>query len=370
MQVKFLDIQAQYPLIKDEILAKFDDIVETGGFVGNSGGKYIEELETSFANYCEAKQAVVVNNGTSALFMILLALGIGHGDEVIVPANTFIATAEAVSLAGATPVFVDIKPNSYGFDLEQLEANITDKTKAIIPVHLYGICEDMDPILELAAQHNLPVIEDACQAHGASYKGRKAGSMGVAAAFSFYVGKNLGAWGDSGAITTNDTALAEKLKAIRNHGSQQRYRHDIVGGNFRSDEFQNAVLSTKMKHIESWNEGRRKNAQLYTDLLSGNQNLVLQSVDKELTPVWHLFVIRVKEREKFMDYMAENGIHCAIHYPTPLHLTDAYKHLGYKAGDFPRSEAAQSEIVSLPMYAELSEAEIRYVSEKINDFFA
>jgi dTDP-4-amino-4,6-dideoxygalactose transaminase len=228
MRVKFLDIQAQYPLIKADILVKFDDIINTGNFVGIGNSKYLEQFESEFSTYCGTKFAVAVSNGTSALWMILHALAIGPGDEVLMPANTFIATAEAVTLAGAKPVFVDIDPNSYDIDTSAITAKINARTKAIIAVHMYGQCTDMDPILEIARAHNLFVIEDACQAHGASYKGKKAGSMGHAAAFSFYAGKNLGAWGDGGAITTNDEAIADQLRALRNHGSQHKYQQGVI----------------------------------------------------------------------------------------------------------------------------------------------
>lgn len=368
MKVKFLDIQAQYPLIEEDILTKFNDIISTGNFVGAGNGKYLEQFESLFASYCDAKFAITVSNGTSALWLVICALGIGPGDEVIIPANTFIATAEAVSLAGATPVFVDVKPGDYNIDPTAIATKINEHTKAIIPVHMYGNCANMDSILEIAKAYNVAVIEDACQAHGASYKDKKAGSMGQAAAFSFYPGKNLGAWGDGGAITTNDAALAKKLRAMRNHGSQQRYQHNMVGGNFRLDEFQNAVLSTKMEYIESWNTNRRRNAELYMSMLEGNPNIILPSTNTENLAVWHLFVIRVKDRNNFMEYLQRNGIQSAIHYPTPLHLTGAYGYLGYKVGDFPISESIQSEIVSLPMYAELPENAIKYVCETINAY--
>jgi dTDP-4-amino-4,6-dideoxygalactose transaminase len=370
MHVKFLDIQAQYPLIKEDILKNFDDVLSTGHFIGMQGSKYLEEFEAQFASYCETDFSIAVSNGTSALWMIIYALGIGPGDEVIIPANTFMATAEAVSLVGATPVFVDINHGGYDMDGTAIIASITVRTKAIIPVHMYGQCGDMDTVLKIAKAHNLFVIEDSSQAHGAKYKDRKAGSMGIAASFSFYPGKNLGAWGEGGAITTNDKMLATKLRAIRNHGSIQRYKHDVIGGNFRLDELQSAVLTVKMKYIESWNASRRTNAKLYLDLLKTNKHIVLPPISENQLPVWHLFVIRVRDRVKFMEHLEQNNIQSAIHYPTPLHLTDAYKHLGYKLGDIPVSESIQSEIISLPMYAEITEHEIKYVCDVINNFFS
>lgn len=368
MRVKFLDIQAQYPLIKKDILLKFDDIIAMGNFVGVNGSKYLEQFESDFAAYCNTDFAIAVSNGTSALWMILYAMGIGPGDEVILPANTFVATAEAVTLAGAKPVFVDMNADTYSIDVSAISAEISTRTKAIIAVHMYGRCMDMDPILEIATANSLFVIEDACQAHGASYNGKKAGAHGDAAAFSFYPGKNLGAWGDGGAITTNDKALATRLRALRNHGSLQRYQHDIVGGNFRLDEFQSAVLTTKMKYIESWNVERRKHAEHYIELLKNNRYVKLPHTRSGDLSAWHLFVIRVKDRDKFMKYLEDHSIQTAIHYPIPLHMTKAYEHLGYEPGDFPVSEEVQSEIVSLPMYAELTENEIIYVCEKINAY--
>lgn len=332
------------------------------------GSKYLKEFEKQFASYCEVDFAITVSNGTSALWMTIYALDIGPGDEVIIPANTFMATAEAVSLVGATPVFVDIKHNSYDIDSAAIIASITKRTKAIIPVHMYGQCADMDTILEIAKVYKLLVIEDASQAHGAKYKDRKAGSMGTAASFSFYPGKNLGAWGEGGAITTNDKKLAAKLRAIRNHGSMQRYKHDLIGGNFRLDELQSAVLAVKMNYIESWNTSRRINAELYMNLLKTNDQVFLPPIYENRLPVWHLFVIRVQDRNTFIEHLKQNNIESAIHYPTPLHLTDAYKHLGYKSGDISTSELVQSEIVSLPMYAELTDHEIKYVCDVINNY--
>ncbi|HSX36319.1 MAG TPA: DegT/DnrJ/EryC1/StrS family aminotransferase [Patescibacteria group bacterium] len=370
MQVKFVDVKAQYPLVKADILKKFEDIIESAYFVGDAHGKYLGQFEAAFAQFCETKHAIAVNNGTSALWMILRALGVGNGDEVIVPVNTFAATAEAVCLTGAKPVFVDIDEQTYTMKPEAIVPKITDKTKVILPVHLYGQCADMDAILEIAEQHKLIVVEDACQAHGARYKGKRAGSIGVAGAFSCYPGKNLGAWGEGGAISANDDELAEKLRLLRNHGSPQKYQHDIIGGNFRIDELQSAVLATKVEHLDDWSEQRRKNAQLYLQLLADKPGLVLPHVANDCVPVWHLFVVRVKNREPFMDFLTKNDIQVGIHYPTPLHLTQAFSKLGHAKGDFPTAEAVQAEIVSLPLYPELSEAEITYVCQKIDEFFA
>lgn len=365
MEIKFLDLKAQYPLIKDEILKKFDEIIENSAFIS---GKYTQQFEEEFAKYLGVKYCVAVNDGTSALYLALLAKGIGFGDEVLVPVNTFIATAEAVSLTGARPVFIDINEGTYNIDISKIEEKITDKTKAIIPVHLYGQCADMDPILEIAKKYKLIVIEDACQAHGAEYKGRKAGSMGDCGAFSFYPGKNLGTWGEGGAVVTNNSELAGKIMLLRNHGSKVKYQHDIVGGNFRMSEFEGAVLSTKIRYLDKWNEGRRGNAEVYLKLLAGKKAIALPVASAENVPVWHLFVVRTVTRDKFTEFLRGNSIQTGIHYPIPLHLCEAYSHLGYKLGDFPIAERVCKEIVSLPMYPELSEEEIRYVADTINEF--
>jgi len=363
--IPFLNLKAQLPQIREEIERKFYDIIDNTAFVS---GKYVKEFEESFSGYVDVRHCVAVNNGTSALQLALLANGIGFGDEVIVPVNTFIATAEAVSLIGARPVFVDIDERTYNINVAQLESKVSKKTKAIIPVHLYGQCADMDGILEIAKKHNLIIVEDACQAHDAEYKKRKAGSIGRCAAFSFYPGKNLGAWGEGGAVVTSDDDLAEKVRLIRDHGSRKKYFHDIIGGNFRMSEFQGAVLSTKIKYLEEWNKKRRKNAELYLKLLKDNKNILLPVEENFNKHVWYLFVIRVKERNSFIKYLNEQSVQTGIHYPVPLHLTDAYKYLGHKNGDFLVAEKVQKEIVSLPMYPELSKEEIDCVANIINKY--
>ncbi len=365
-EVKFLDLKAQYPLIKDEILLSFGDIIESTGFIS---GKYVASFERDFANYCDVKHCVAVNNGTSALYLALLVLGIGFGDEVILPVNTFIATAEAVSMVGAKPVFVDIEDKSYNMDASVLAKKINNHTRAIIPVHLYGQCANMDEISKIAKENNILVLEDACQAHGACYKGKRAGSMGICGAFSFYPGKNLGTWGEGGAVVTNDFDLAEKMKLIREHGSKQKYHHEIIGTNLRMNELQAAVLKTKIKYLDQWNNLRNKNAKLYINLLKNCKNIILPCIEDENEHVWHLFVIRLPNRDLFVDYMRKNLVSCVIHYPFPLHLTAAYKGLGYTEGAFPLAEKSSKEIVSLPMYPELTEEDIKYVSGLILDFF-
>lgn len=364
-EVKFLDLKAQYPLIREEINKKFEEIINNSAFVA---GKNVKEFEQKFSEYLGVKNCITVNNGTAALYLPLLAMGISPGDEVIIPINTFFATAEAVSLLGAKPVFVDMDEVTYLIDTTKIEAKITPRTKGIIPVHLYGQCADMDAINAIANKHNLFVLEDCCQAHGASYKGKRAGTFGKLAAFSFYPGKNLGAWGEGGSVVTNDDSLADKIRLLRDHGSRIKYRHDIVGGNFRIDEFQGAVLAVKLPHLENWNSQRRENAKKYLAQLANVKNIMVPRVLEKNVPVWHLFVIRSSMRDGLMNFLKEKGVQTGMHYPTPLHLTIAYADLGYKLGDFPVAEKVQSEILSLPMYAELSGDDINYVAECIKEF--
>jgi len=366
--VKFLDLKAQYPKIKEDILRKFDDIIDNTAFIS---GKYVQELEQSFAGYLGTKHCIAVDNGTNALLLCMLAHGIGAGDDVLVPTNTFIATAEAVSLAGAKPVFVDIREDTYLMDLKDAEKRITKKTKAIIPVHLFGQCMDMYSVNGFANRHKLIVVEDACQAHGAEFKGKKAGTFGRCAAFSAYPGKNLGTWGEGGMVVTDDDSIAEKIRLMRDHGSRKKYHHEIVGGNFRMSEFQAAVLSTKLKYLDEWNEGRRKNADIYAELLKGNPDIILPTVEENSRPIWHLFVVRIKGkgRDVMIEHLKKHGIQSGIHYPFPLHMTEAYGHLGYSRGDLPVAERVQDEIISLPMYAELEREDIDAVCEAIESFF-
>lgn len=369
-EIPFLDLKAQLPLVREEIMERFNDIIDNTAFVAN---KNVAAYEEAFAQYTGAKHCIAVSNGTTALAAILFAYGITAGDEVIVPVNTFIATAEAVSAMGATPVFVDMDPASYLIDVTKIEAAITPKTKMIMPVHLYGQTADMDPIMAIAEQHNLIVVEDACQAHGARYNGKMAGNIGHAAGFSNYPGKNLGAWGEGGAITTNDDELARTMRMYISHGSEIKYHHELVGMNYRMNEFQGAVLDVKTRYIEDWNNGRRKNAAYYLEHLADVPFLQLPAVIEGSEPVWHLFVVQLtdgSDREAFMSHLEEHGVHTGIHYPTSLHLTNAYSALPYSAGDFPASEAAQNNIVSLPMFAELTEEELEYVCNVIKEYNA
>jgi dTDP-4-amino-4,6-dideoxygalactose transaminase len=364
MQVPFLDLKAQYQSIKHEIDPAIQSVCADAAFVL---GKYVFGFEKAFAEYCHTADCVAVNSGTTALHLALLALDIGVGDEVITAANTFIATCEAISYTGATVVLVDCDEKTYCLDPTKLEPKITPRTKAILPVHLYGQPANMDPILEIARRHKIPVIEDSAQAHGATYKGKPTGCMGVMGCFSYYPGKNLGAYGEGGAITTSDPVLAEKLRKFRDHGSAKKYYHDVIGYNYRMEGIQGAVLHTKLGHLNSWNDARRKNAELYRKYLAGS-DVILPVEDEGRKHVYHLFVVRHKRREEFMTYLQGEGVSCLIHYPIPIHLQTAYRHLGLGKGAYPVTETVCSEIVSLPMFPELTEEQIKYVADKIKAF--
>jgi dTDP-4-amino-4,6-dideoxygalactose transaminase len=365
MQVNFVDLKAQYQTIKPEIDQAIEGVISNTAFVL---GKAVEEFEKKFAVYCEAKHCLGVNSGTSALIMVLQALGVKEGDEVITTPNTFIATAEAISQVGAKPVFVDIQENSFNMDPTKLEKAISGKTKAIIPVHLYGQTVDMDPILEIANKKNIPVIEDACQAHGALYKGKKAGSLGLAGCFSFYPGKNLGAYGEGGGVTTKSDEIAQKIKMLRDHGSAKKFYHEYIGNNCRLEGIQGAVLAVKLNHLEEWNDKRRKNADLYRKYLQGTK-VQLPEEMPFAKHVYHVFSIRVKDREKLIDFLKQKGVFTNIHYPIPIHLQNAYGFLGYKKGSFPVTELVVDEILSLPMFAELTEEQIKYTADCIKEFY-
>jgi len=363
VRVPFLDLKLQYESIRDEINEAITRVIAETAF---AGGPFVEQFEKDFAAFCHCQYAVAVGSGTEALWIPLIMLGIGPGDEVITVPNSFIATAEAISICGATPVFVDVEPHTYTMDPALLESAITPQTRAIIPVHLFGHMADMDPIVKIAEKYQLPVIEDACQAHGALYEGKQAGSMGNAGAFSFYPGKNLGAYGEGGAIVTNSEDLAQGMKMFRDHGQTVKYHHGIVGWNARMDGIQGAVLSTKLKYLTSWNEGRRKNARLYNDLLSGTDSIVTPQEADYAHHVYHIYAIRTKRRDELLKKLAEKQIYCGIHYPLPIHLQDAYRYLGLKRGTFPIAEECADEFLSLPMCPELTDAQIEYAADSIN----
>jgi len=364
MKIPLVDLQSQYQKIGPELKEKILQIMERGDFVL---GEDLKLFEKEFADYCQANYAIGVGSGTEALHLSLLALGIKEGDEVITSANTFAATVAAVYWTGAKPVLVDISPQNYNINLSLLEKAITSKTKAIIPVHLYGQPVDMDKLKEICKVHNLLIIEDACQAHGAKYKNHRVGSLGDIAAFSFYPGKNLGAAGEGGIITTNNKDWADKIIMLRNHGQKQKYLHEIKGFNSRLDNLQAVILRVKLKHLDEWNELRNKWAALYTKLLN-ETSLTTPKAEDWVYHVFHIYGALCKKRDALINYLKEKEIGAGIHYPIPIHLLDAFQDLGYKEGDFPITEKFAKEIISLPIFPELNEEKINYVVNAIKEF--
>jgi dTDP-4-amino-4,6-dideoxygalactose transaminase len=356
--IPFVDLKAQYLSIKSEIDTAVLKVLESTQFVL---GSEVTALEGEFAQYCEADYGIAVNTGTSALHLALLAAGIGPGDEVITVPFTFVATVAAIGYTGATPVFVDIDPVSYTIDVTQIEKAITERTKAILPVHLYGQPADMEPILETARRHGLIVIEDAAQAHGAEYKGRRVGSIGDIGCFSFYPGKNLGAYGEGGMAVTNNPEYANTMCMLRDWGQERRYHHVLKGYNYRMDGIQGAILRVKLRYIEAWTEARRAHAAQYDELLA-NSDVKTPVVMPYSRHVYHVYAVRSPQRAILQQKLQEQGIQTGIHYPIPVHLQPAYADLGYQPGDFPNSELAANEVLSLPMYAELSEEQVKVVS--------
>jgi dTDP-4-amino-4,6-dideoxygalactose transaminase len=364
IRVPFVDLAAQHAAIAEEVGAATTAALWRTDYIL---GRDVALFEQEFAAYCEAAHAIGVDSGTSALELILRAYDIGPGDEVITVANTFMATALAISYTGATPVLVDIDPQTYTLDVSLLSRAIGDRTRAIIPVHLYGQPADMDPILDLARRRGLVVIEDACQAHGARYKGRRVGSLADAAAFSFYPAKNLGAYGDGGMIVTNDERLAASARMLRNYGQREKYHHVVRGYNRRLDTLQASALRIKLKHLDSWNARRRQHADRYRQLLD-TRDVVAPQEAGYAESVWHLFVVRAAERDALAAALASCGIATGIHYPVPVHLQPAYSDLGYRRGDFPVTERYADQILSLPMYAELTDEIIEYVADSLKGF--
>ncbi len=358
MNIPFVDLRRQYEGIADEVIAAMSAVIGRTAFVG---GDFVARFEREFAAYCEAEHCVGVANGTDALELCLRAFGIGPGDEVITVPNTFIATAAAITAVGATPVFVDVDADTYQLDPALLPAAITPRTRAIMPVHLYGHPADLDAILAVAAAHDLIVIEDACQAHGARYRGRRVGAIGHAGCFSFYPGKNLGAYGDGGAVVTNDAAVAARVRQLADHGRIDKYRHAVVGRNSRLDGLQAAVLSVKLRHLDRWNEERRRVAAGFTARLAGGP-VVTPAVSPDVEPVFHLYVVRAEDREGLQAALAAEGIASGIHYPLPLHLQPAYAETcaaaGMRPGSFPVTEGQAGRILSLPIFPELGDDEI------------
>jgi dTDP-4-amino-4,6-dideoxygalactose transaminase len=377
MNIPLVDLKSQYESIKDEINSVISEVVSKSAFIG---GPFVKNFESAFAEYCNVKHCIGVGNGTDALFIALKILGVGEGDEVIVPANSFIATSEAVTLTGARVAFIDINPKTYNMDPDKLEdylkkrltphaSRLTPQPKAVLPVHLYGQPADMDPILDIAKKYNLKVIEDAAQAHGAVYKGSQIGSIGDMACFSFYPGKNLGAYGDAGAIVTNNDKLALKARMFANHGRIDKYDHEIEGVNSRLDGLQAAILEVKLRHLPQWTENRRRNAYLYNEYLRETDLVTPIELD-DVKAVYHLYVVRVKKelRQVLQEYLKAKGISTGIHYPIALPNLKAYSYLNYNRNDFPEATEASQEILSLPMYPELEENQIRYIAEAIKEF--
>ena len=366
MKVPFVDLQTQYLALREEVLQAVDQVFTSTAFIL---GDEVTRFEKEFAAFCGARESVGVATGCDALLWALKACGIGPGDEVITAGNSYIATALAITAAGARPVLVDCRPDSYAIDPEAVRAALTPRTRALIPVHLYGQAADMDPLLALAQAHGLAVIEDAAQAHGATYQGRPCGTLGRVGCFSFYPGKNLGAYGDGGAVTTDDPAVAQQVRMLRNYGQSKKYYHDVAGWNSRLDTVQAAILRIKLRHLATWNEARRRHAARYRDQLAGLP-LTLPVEMPGNRHVYHLFVVQVDRREAFMEFLARRDVHCGIHYPVPIHLQAAYRDLGYQPGALPVTERVAPRLVSLPMYPELTADQVDYACAQIRAFFA
>jgi dTDP-4-amino-4,6-dideoxygalactose transaminase len=368
ISIPLVNLKRQHESLKDELLTALSSVVDSTNFFL---GPNVSNLESEFAAYCGTSWAVGLGSGTDALFLSLKAADIGPGDEVITVSHTFAATAGAITMAGATPVFIDVDPKTYTMeDPSLIEAAITPRTRAIIPVHLYGQPAPMVEIMQVAERHGLFVLEDACQAHGAELDGERAGTLGHAAAFSFYCSKNLGAYGEAGMATTNDAALAERLRMLRNHGSEVRYEHILQGTNSRLDEMQAAILRVKLPHLEEWNERRRSLADAYTRALAGINGITLPEVRPGALPVWHLYVLRTQARDALLETLKQSGIGAGIHYPIPVHLQPAFSKYGHGEGSLPHTEAVAREIISLPLFPELTFQEVSYICGVIATFSA
>jgi dTDP-4-amino-4,6-dideoxygalactose transaminase len=360
--IPFVDLKAQLKTIKPEIQAALASVLESGQFVL---GEEVAKFEQEFAAYVSAEYAVALNSGTSALHLGLLALGIGTGDEVITTPNTFVATVAAIGYTGARTVFVDVDPVTFNMDPDRLEKVITPRTKAILPVHLYGQPADMDPILAVAKKRGVAVLEDACQAHGAEYKGRRVGALGAVGAFSFYPGKNLGAYGEGGMAVTNDAELAKTMRMLRDWGQEKKYHHVLPGFNYRMEGFQGAILRVKLRHLEAWTEARRAHAKQYDRLLAQSAVVKAPQAMSWARHVYHVYAVRSASRDQLAAALQQQGVQTGIHYPIPVHMQRAYASLGYKAGDFPMAEQAANDVLSLPMFPELTEAQIDAVAAAI-----
>jgi dTDP-4-amino-4,6-dideoxygalactose transaminase len=357
--IPFVDLKRQYEAIRYEVHDAMQQVLDQCAF---ASGSAVAAFEAEFARYCGVRHCVGVNSGTSALHLALIACGVGPGDEVITVPMTFVATAWAISYVGARPVFVDVEPETYNMDISQVERAVTSRTRAVLPVHLYGQMVHVDPLLEICERHGLVFIEDAAQAHGAMYYGRRAGSVGQVGCFSFYPGKNLGAYGEGGALTTNDDAIAARVRALRDHAQSARYRHEELGFNYRMDGIQGAVLGVKLRHLDSWNATRCQVAARYQEMLADTP-LVHPYEAEGRRHVWHLYVVRSADRDRVQQALTAARIGTGLHYPIPVHLQPAYAHLGYRVGDFPVAEQMAQQCLSLPMYAELSEEEQEHIVE-------
>jgi dTDP-4-amino-4,6-dideoxygalactose transaminase len=364
MKVPFLDLKAHHAPFIDKFDRAIREVIESSAF---AGGPFVEKFEEEFAAFCGSSYAIGVGNGTDALWLTLLALGIGEGDEVITVPNTFIATAEAITYCKARPVFVDVDQNTFTMNPTELEKSLTERTKAIIPVHLFGQPADMDPILDFARANGLFVVEDAAQAHGAEYKGRKAGTMGDAGSFSFYPGKNLGAFGEAGAVVTNDPELRKQIQMLRDHGQSRKYYHAMMGWNCRMDGIQAAVLSVKLRHLDEANSLRRKHALEYNRALTGIDEVLTPVEAKDARHVYHVYAVRVQERDAVLRNLQDKEVGCAVHYPVPIHLQDAGRNLGYTKGTFPIAENLADQFLSLPMFPELTAEQIEYVADCVSE---
>ncbi len=362
MKVPFSNLHAQHQPIREQLDAAIGDVIDKSAF---AGGPFVTAFENEFARYCECKHFIGLGSGTDALWLSLLALEVGQGDEVITVPSTFAATVEAIRHCGARPRFVDIDEQTYTMDPALLERAINPRTKAIIPVHLFGQCADMDPILEIAQRRCIPVVEDACQAHGAQYKGRKAGTMGSLGCFSFYPGKNLGALGEAGGVATDDEELAAKIRVLRDHGQHRKYQHSLVGWNARMDGIQGAVLSIKLKHLDVNNVRRRAHGLQYDQLLGDVEEIITPFEAPHNHHVYHIYAVRVHDRNQILQAMAARGISCAIHYPVPVHLQEAYAYLGVEEGSLPVTERCAQEFLSLPMFPELTREQVRAVATEL-----
>jgi dTDP-4-amino-4,6-dideoxygalactose transaminase len=365
MTVKLLDLVPQYESIKDEIRSAIDEVLSTQQFIL---GTKVEELEGAIARSCGVKHAVGVASGTDAILLTLMALGVKEGDEVVTTPYTFFSTVSSVTRLGAKPVLVDIDPRTYNIDPAGVAERLTRATKAVLVVHLFGQTADMDPIAEAAGRFGVPVVEDACQSIGARYRGRRAGSMGAAGCFSFFPSKNLGGFGDGGMIVTDDAALADAARMLRVHGGRERYYHDVVGICSRLDALQAAVLLVKLRHVDAWHEGRRRNAAFYDRELSRIPGVTVPHIEPQNESVYNQYVIRVKERDALRDHLRARGVGCDVYYPVPLHLQKCFAFLGGKEGDLPESERAARETLALPVYAELKTAEREYVVSVVREF--